>query len=122
MLLNQRFTDKRMATHYKILTDAEARILAVLKGESLTISEVARRLEISRQAVHKTVANLVNAELLKLESIPDNARDKRIVFTKKGEEMKVSAAKLLRELESDVEAILGPDNFKTLKMLLAKDW
>lgn len=121
-LLNERFSDKRMATRYKMLTDAESRILAVLKGEALTISEVARRLNISRQAVHKKVVNLVQANLLQLESIPDNARDKRIVFTWEGEEMKASAATLLSELEQEVAVTLGQDNFKTLMELLDKEW
>lgn len=121
-LLDARFRQKRLATQYKILTDGEARILATLRGETLTISEVARRLDLSRQAVHKTVTKLVEAKLLKLTPIPDNARDKQIEFTEKGEAMKVAGYKVLRELEKEVEAKIGKENLKRLKSLLGKIW
>lgn len=121
-LLDARFKQKRLATRYKILTDAEARILATLRGEELTISEVARRLDLSRQAVHKTVAKLVQAKLLRLVSISGNARDKRIEFTEKGEAMKAAGSKVLRELEQEIEAAIGKENVKLLKSLLSKPW
>lgn len=121
-LIDERFTKKRMATSYKALTRAESRILSALRGEALTISEVGRRLGLSRQAVHKTVSNLVDAKLLKLEPIPDNSRDKRIIFTEKGEAMKSSAHKALQEIEKEVEAEIGKKNFKLLKSLLKKPW
>ncbi len=121
-LLDARFKQKRLATQYKMLTDAEARILATLRGEALTISEVARRLDLSRQAVHKTVGNLVKAKLLKLEPIPDNARDKRIEFTEQGEAMKAAGYRVLHELEKEVEAKIGKENLNRLKSLLAKEW
>jgi DNA-binding MarR family transcriptional regulator len=119
-LLDARFKQKRLATPYKTLTDAEARILATLRGETLTISEIARRLDLSRQAIHKTVAKLVQAKLLKLEPIPDNARDKRIEFTEKGEAMKTAGYKALQELEKEVETKIGKENLKRLKLLLGK--
>ena len=121
-LLDARFKQKRLTTQYKMLTDAEARILATLRGETLTISEIARRLDLSRQAVHKTVAKLVKAKLLKLEPIPNNARDKRIEFTEKGEAMKAAGYKVLQELEKEVEAEIGKENLKRLKSLLRKTW
>jgi len=121
-LLDSRFKQKRQATQYKILTDSEARVLATLRGEEITIAEVARRLDVSRQAVHKIVANLVKEKLLNLEAIPDNARDKRIVFTNKGEAMKAAGAKLLHELEQEVQTAIGKRNFKLLTLLLNKKW
>jgi DNA-binding MarR family transcriptional regulator len=121
-LLDNRFTKKRMATPYKVLTPAESRILATLRGEPLTVAEVARRLDLSRQAVHKTVSKLVEANLLQLESLPNNSRDKRITFTEKGEAMKSSAYKALKEIEKEVEAAIGKNNFKLLTSLLKKTW
>src|SRR5690348_1320444 len=86
--LEERLAQKRLRSPYKHLTGAEARILATLRGESLTISEVARRLSVSRQAVHKIVASLIREEILELQAMPDNTRDKIIVFTKKGNALK----------------------------------
>lgn len=121
-LLDNRFRQKRMKTPYHFLTDAEMRILAVLRGEALTISEVARRLAVSRQAVHKVVSSLVGRKLLSLQKIEGNARDKRIVFTQAGEVMKKEAANVLKELEQEVEVAIGPRHFQLLKSLLKKEW
>lgn len=121
-LLDERLKQKRAGSHYKTLTDGEARILANLRGEELTISELARRMSVSRQAVHKMVSNLVKAKLFKLEPVPGSARDKRIVFTQAGETLKKEAAKALRELEQEVASAIGTKNFQLLKSLLEKKW
>lgn len=99
-----------------------ARILATLRGEALTISEVARRLALSRQAVHKTITRLVQRELLRLEWFPGNARDKRIEFTEKGEAMKLAASCALHEIEQEIESSIGKENFKLLKGILNQPW
>lgn len=121
-LLNERFRQKRLITDYKMLTESETRILATLRGETLTISEIARRLELSRQAVHKTISKLVQRELLQMEPVPGNARDKRIVFTEKGEAMKLAGSRLLREIEQEIESRIGTDNFTILKSILNQPW
>src|SRR5580698_2621818 len=76
-LLERRLQHKRQSTRYKTFTEAESRILATLRGEQLTISDVARKLDISRQAVHKNVSSLVKEKILSLEPVFGNARDKR---------------------------------------------
>lgn len=121
-LLDDRLKQKRMGSPYQTFTDAHARIFATLRGESLTISEVARRLNVSRQAVHKLVSTLVKEGLLKLDPLPNNARDKRIVFTPKGDALKREAAKALQELEQEVQNAIGEQNFQLLKNLLQKQW
>jgi DNA-binding MarR family transcriptional regulator len=121
-LLEDRLKKKRKASSYQFLTEAEVRVLAVLRGESLTISEVARRLSVSRQAVHKIVSNLVEDNLLSLQSMEGNSRDKYIFFTQKGEAMKKEAANILKTLEKEVEMVIGPQQLKLLKSLLAKEW
>ncbi|MCS5710949.1 MarR family transcriptional regulator [Candidatus Berkiella aquae] len=121
-LLEQRLQEKRNLTPYQELTDAQSRILATLRGESLTISEIARRLNVSRQAVHKLISQLIDKGLLALEAIPDNSRDKQVVFTPEGEALKKAAFKALQELEQEVEEALGAKNFALLKSLLKKEW
>ncbi len=121
-LLENRLQKKRMGSTYKSLTNSEARILAVLRGEELTIAEISRRLGVSRQAVHKIVSGLVDRKLLKLELITGNARDKRIVFTQAGEKMKQEAMQKLYELEKEIEAAIGSRNLTLLKLLLKKEW
>lgn len=120
-LLEERLGKIRQASPYK-LTDAHTRILATLRGESLTIAEVARKLTVSRQAVHKLVTELIKMQLLVLEPIPGNARDKRIRFTPEGEALKKAAALALLKLEQEVETAIGRENLQILKNLLSRSW
>lgn len=121
-LLDNRLQQKRSATSYKTLTVAEARILAALRGEELTISEISRRLGVSRQAVHKVISGLVKRKLLKLKHAEENARDKFIVFTDAGEEMKKEATRILLELEKEIESAIGSRHFLQLKEMLKMKW
>jgi DNA-binding MarR family transcriptional regulator len=121
-LLEDRLRQKRLLSSYKTLTAAEARILAVLRGEELTISAVARRLGVSRQAVHKIITNLVKRRLLGLHQIAGNSRDKLIYFTQEGKAMQKEAAIKLQELEDEVATSIGSNNLKLLKTLLRKKW
>lgn len=121
-LMENRFRQKRMKSPYHFLSEAEARVLAALRGEELTISEVARRLGVSRQAVHKVISSLVDRKLVELQSIEGNARDKRIVFTQMGEAMKREVVTVLKELEQEIESVLGTRQFQLLKSLLKKEW
>lgn len=121
-LLEDRLKAQRQSTPYHSLTDAHARILATLRGEKLSISELGRRLGVSRQAVHKLVSHLIDEGYLALEPIPTNARDKCIVFTRKGEDLRKTAAKALHALEKEVEKAIGKKNFVELKTLLAQKW
>lgn len=121
-LLDGRLQKKRSSTPYKTLTDAQARVLAALRGEALTISDTSRRLGVSRQAVHKIISELVKRKLLKLTQAEENSRDKLITFTPAGEDMKKQAAKALLELEKEVEVAIGTRNLYLLKELLNKKW
>lgn len=121
-LLESRLNKKRANTDYKMLSEAEVKVLATLRGEELTISEIARKLNVSRQAVHKIISNLAERKLVKLEYIEGNSRDKRIVFTHSGNLMKKAAAKTLQDLEQEVKSALGSHDFHILKSLLEKDW
>lgn len=121
-LLDARLEQKRLKSPYQALTPTEARILAVLRGEELSISELARRLDVSRQAVHKIISKLVARKLLRLGQSAENARDKLIFFTPAGEDMKKEAARKILELEKEVALAIGERNLKLLKALLEMEW
>ncbi|ARG97083.1 MarR family winged helix-turn-helix transcriptional regulator [Legionella micdadei] len=120
--LEERLANEREKSSYQHLTGAQSRILATLRGENLTISEVGRRLGISRQAVHKIVSQLVNEGILSLEPMPENNRDKIIVFTEKGVVLKETAKKALKKLDDEVKEKLGDKDFELLKEILSKPW
>ena len=121
-MLEERLAAKRVKSPYKHLTEAQSRILATLRGENLSISEVGRRLRISRQAAHKLVSQLVKEGVLALEPAPENERDKIIVFTEQGILLKERAKEALQTIDDEVKAKLGEKDFLFLKEILSRAW
>ena len=86
------------AGEYKKATPAQLRLFNVLRGNERTISDIARRLGVSRQAVHKTVHQLIDVGFFKLKKSKNN-RDQIVCFTKKGQNARLKSAKILMKIE-----------------------
>ena len=104
---------------YKHATPAQIRVFDSLRGEPRTISSLAEKLGISRQATHKTVHQLVDAGLLKLEKLANN-RDLNILFTDEGKQARLYGAKNLIKIEEQVIKDLGEADYQILKKILVK--
>ena len=89
-----------------------------LKGEKRSISSLSRKLGISRQATHKTVHQLVDLGLLKLEKLK-NSRDKIVLYTDEGKRARLVGAKKLIKIEKIIQD-LGKEDYLNLKRILLK--
>lgn len=103
------------------LTMAQSRALAVLNGQSSSISELARSLNISRQAAHKTVSRLVELDWIKLED-GDKGNEKIINFTEHGQQMRATIKEHMMKIEKDIAANIGQQEFNSLVRILTSDW
>lgn len=103
------------------LTMAQSRALAVLNGQSSSISELARSLNISRQAAHKTVSRLVELDWIKLED-GDKGNEKIINFTEHGQQMRATIKEHMMKIEKDIAANIGEQEFNSLVRILTSDW
>lgn len=76
-------------------------------------SEVARRLQLSRQVVSKTVAEMSRLGLLRVARDPERGNQNVITFTEQGEDLMADARQVLAELdaslgdEEGLETLLG---------------
>lgn len=103
------------------LTTAQARALAVLNGESSSISALARSLNISRQAAHKTVVRLIELDWIKLEE-SDKGNEKIITFTDYGQQMRAKMKEHMMRIENDIAQAIGPERYAVLVEVLNADW
>lgn len=85
-------------------------------------SDVARRLGISRQAIHTTIAQMIEKGIVTLESDPADARHKRLALTVFGERMRHDAQDAMATLAAQVADQIGSERFEELLDTLAKDW
>lgn len=100
-------------------TPAQIRVFDSLRGKPRTISSLAEKLGISRQATHKTVHQLVDAGLLRLERLSNN-RDQNVLFTEEGKNARLHGAKNLIKIEEQVIKDLGEADYQALKKILLK--
>jgi DNA-binding MarR family transcriptional regulator len=99
-------------------TAAEAKLFATLRGRPRSISELARVMGLSRQAVHTTVHKLVKAGVIDVVTSDTNRRDKMVRITVYGQQVQRMAAKNLRQIETDMARSIGRDNVELIRSLL----
>ena len=104
------------------ITPAQSRLLMHMAGRPASMSELARRLAISRQAVHKTVAELVRRGILEVRADPERRNARLVVYTAKGKQVNRSGVRIIESIEQRIGERLGQDRLETLRELLAADW
>jgi DNA-binding MarR family transcriptional regulator len=109
-------------SEYSYITAAQSRLLAHMGGKPMSMSELARRLAISRQAVHKTVGELARRGILEIRDDPERRNSKQVVYTDRGRQVNRAGAQIIEKLEDRIAARLGRDRLEQLKALLAEDW
>lgn len=107
---------------YAFLSPAQTRLLAHMGGRPMSMSELGRRLAISRQAVHRTVTELVRRGLLEVREDPERGNARLVVYTEKGRQVNRSGARLIERIEGRIAQRIGADGLATLKRLLGEAW
>lgn len=110
------------ASRYPDITAAQSRLLAIMGGKPMSMPELARRLAISRQAVHKTVGELVRQGVLELHSDPARANAILVVYTDKGRAVNRAGVAIIERAEQRIAQRIGADGLAQLKELLAQPW
>ena len=118
----QRMVDAAERYGYGFVTPAMNRLFAHMPSKPISISALARRLAVSRQAVHQTVAEACRRGILELVAHESDGRLREVRFTEKGRAMKQSAALAVREIEADLERRLGAEDFAALRRILQHPW
>jgi DNA-binding MarR family transcriptional regulator len=110
------------STEYDYLTLSQMRVFALMRGCEMTISTLAKLMNVSRQATQKTVSSLVTRGLLELTECPDNRSAKLIKLTADGQMMWQKIKMTREKIERDVAVKIGAYRFKLLKEILKEEW
>jgi len=107
---------------YGFVTPAMARVFEQIGQGPISLSELARRLAISRQSLHETITAACGHGLVELVGDATNKRIRIARFTEAGKHMSRTVVQVDRELERELARRIGNDNVQTLKNILAMDW
>ena len=105
------------------LNHTETHILAKLELHGrLSISDISRRISISRQGAQKVVNSLLEQGYVETVQVEGNSRDKYISLTAGGLEVCRRMLEIKQRIEQEIAAKIGTEQVKLLKQLLAEDW
>ncbi len=85
-------------------------------------SDIARNLGVSRQAIHATIAQMVDMGMLALEDDPDDGRSKIAVIAAKGQAMRSDANEAVNALTAELARRIGKTKVADLAAALGADW
>lgn len=104
-----------------VLREAHTRLIPLLlEPEGVRITELAARLEVSKQAVQPLVADLLGLGLVSVEVDPVDARARRVRLTDLGLEAMLHGTGVLRRIEATLRPRLGRAETRILKRLLTR--
>ncbi|MFI1255550.1 MarR family winged helix-turn-helix transcriptional regulator [Streptomyces netropsis] len=131
--LPQLFTDARRWFEEGLLASLEAagatpvsptqaQLFAVLDDHGTTVSELARRMGVTRQTAHQAVHGLVAAGLLEQVPDPASARQRLIRRTGEGERAHRQAGAILERLEEQLAERISREAVDALRAALETPW
>ena len=98
---------------------AEIKLFNAIRGEEKSISELARLMNISRQAVHKTAHKLEDLGFLELTTRHDNKKDRVVKITELGQEIRKQGAEHIMVIEEKLAWSIGERNLEFIRVILA---
>lgn len=107
---------------YSYITPGLSRLFAHMWGQPVGLSELARRMGITRQGVHKLGSEAARRGLVEFIGSTDDARVVMLQFTADGWAMSENAARDFTAIEAALARRLGPDRLALLKELLETPW
>lgn len=104
------------------LTPSHIMLLGNLDCGTTYASAAAARLGISRQAVYRTVRELEEMDILRLENATDRRNQKEIVMTDAGKALANDARAALAEIEATLADRIGAESSRALRQALESGW
>lgn len=102
------------------ISHTEALLLAKVNMGKISIAEVARQANISRQAMFKCAKKLEMRGYLKF--VISESNNKYTELTDKGKDYCKKSTKLKEQIEREIANVIGKAELEVLKDLLSKDW
>jgi DNA-binding MarR family transcriptional regulator len=85
-------------------------------------SDIARRLGVSRQAIHVTIKSMIALGVLELVDEPTNRSTKVVTLTRVGEAMRADARFVMSSMVNELARRLGKRSVQQTATALGADW
>ncbi len=116
--LDAKLAAYRAGTRFKNVRPSDVRVFVLALRQPRSMAELARILLVSRQAVHSSVKRLQQLRIVELKAAPDNAKNKWVVITDRGESARNAAQAQIKKIEAECAEVIGSDGLEKLRELL----
>lgn len=99
---------------------AHGAVFRSIVPEGSRITEMAERAQMTKQSMGALVEYLRERGYVELQPDPSDGRAKLVHLTARGEVLQTSAVEISREVEREVESLIGEQNHRRLRELLEK--
>jgi DNA-binding MarR family transcriptional regulator len=104
------------------LTRPESMVMMHVQLGIVRPADIARSLRLTRQAVHWTIASMVEQGIFELADDPGDRRVKVVKLTKMGSAMRGDAQLIVKHLTERLAARIGQSRVQALREAFASDW
>jgi DNA-binding MarR family transcriptional regulator len=118
LTIDGRMSQYRRGTPYENVRPSDVRVFVRASRGTYTISDIARELQITRQAAQSSVQRLIKLQVIALKTLPGNKRDKVVMITPKGELASKTARQQIGDLEDELAEMIGKDKLEDLRISL----
>jgi DNA-binding MarR family transcriptional regulator len=118
-LLNERAIERVRVRTGRPIRLAHTSILPHIDLEGTRLTEIARRLGVTKQAAGQLVDELEEQGMLERVSDPADARAKLVKFSKRGQAALLDGLAVLGELEAEMREVVGDSKMRAMHEALA---
>jgi len=107
---------------YDKVTETHLVLFGNLDCGATHAAQIAQRMQVSRQAISKTLRELQVLGFIRLQTDPARQNQKLVVMTAHGMQLASDARRTLRMIEAQLAAELGQETMTALRSALEKGW
>lgn len=104
------------------LPRAQSMIMVCLSDGVVSQSELAQRLQVSKQAIQQALRSMVKKGMVTIDPDPASGRQRVVTVTPRGEAMRDIARQGLQELQDELGRRIGRQRLEALHDALNVDW
>jgi DNA-binding MarR family transcriptional regulator len=119
---NDAITERMVARGFPRLSRTQALVMGSLTLGPARPADLARRLDVTRQAMQQLLGQLVDAGLVEVRPDPSDRRATIVSPTSAADAFGMAAAEELARLEAELASRIGRRRLDALRAALASDW
>lgn len=115
-------TVRLRACGYDTVTESHLVLFGNLDCGATHAAQIAHRMQVSRQAISKTLRELQALGFVRLEDDPERRSQKLVVMTERGMQLALDARRELLAVEAAIAEEIGSEAMSLLRCSLEKFW